>query len=99
MNLQGDTPLPAMIRSAIEQLGDAVPGADEGRAHGALPLYADMGGVILLRPDLTLIEVRWDEPAIARDPDPRFREVALTTGVARYPWLYVPVPASEPRDG
>ena len=54
----------------------------------ALPLYADWGGGVAMRPDGELIGFLWDEPqSIKVETDPHLRFLALVTGSERYPEL------------
>ena len=54
----------------------------------ALPLYADWGGGVAMRPDGELIGFLWDEPqSIKVESDPHLRFLALVTGAERYPEL------------
>ena len=54
----------------------------------ALPLYADWGGGVAIRPDGELIGFLWDEPqSIKVETDPHLRFLALVTGSERYPEL------------
>jgi hypothetical protein len=53
-----------------------------------LPLYADMGGGVAVRPDGELVGFVWDEPhSIQPETDPHLRFLALVTGSERYPEL------------
>jgi len=54
----------------------------------ALPLYADWGGGVAMRPDGELIGFLWDEAqSIKVETDPHLRFLALVTGSERYPEL------------
>ena len=54
----------------------------------ALPLYADWGGGVAMRPDGELIGFLWDEPqSIKVETDPHLRFLALVTGSEHYPEL------------
>jgi hypothetical protein len=83
-----DQLLSARVAAAVRELGTTGPEI-AGREHGAIPLWADMGGAVLLRPDGTVLEFEWDDPS---EHDPRKVDhptwpVALVTGAERYPWL------------
>ncbi len=61
---------------------------DAVRTSGALPVYADMGGALLLRPDGEILCFPWDslgEPA--RESDPGWRITAVVVGTEKYPEL------------
>ena len=77
------------LRAAIETLGEDTLPDRLGRAHGALPLWADLGGAILLRPDGMFLELEWDQPSEQqpREVDEPSWSVALVAGAERYPWL------------
>ena len=67
----------------------------------ALPLYADWGGGVAMRPDGELIGFLWDEPqSIKMETDPHLRFLALVTGSERYPELasLLPQRTSNDRD-
>ena len=92
MKLEADTA--ARIRSAIAELGNETIPDRAGRQHNALPLYADIGGAVLLRADGIFLELEWDQSSEQR---PNEREVpswpvALIAGSARYPWLSTLLP-------
>ncbi|HET9155267.1 MAG TPA: hypothetical protein VFN91_01290 [Myxococcaceae bacterium] len=59
----------------------------------ALPLYADMGACILLRPSGELLEVGTDQDwsgevsPSAPELDAEWRRRVLRAGVLKYPWL------------
>jgi hypothetical protein len=65
----------------------------------ALPLYADMGGCVAIRPDGELISVDWDKPKDwTRETQPRWRTIALAVGSWKYPALVDLLPARGPED-
>ncbi|HXM47940.1 MAG TPA: hypothetical protein VN956_08720 [Pyrinomonadaceae bacterium] len=65
----------------------------------ALPLYADWGGGVAMRPDGELIGFLWDEPqSIKIETDPHLRFLALVTGSERYPELAPMSPKRTPND-
>ena len=70
------------------------------RLH-ALPLYADMGGCIAIRPDGDVIFVDidqdWTDPERS-DLDPDWRTVALAVGSWTYPALATLLPPRGPAD-
>jgi len=57
--MQLSVDLSVRIRDAITRLGDTVPDR-VGRQHNAIPLWADLGGAILLRADGTFLELEWE---------------------------------------
>jgi hypothetical protein len=77
------------ISRAIAQLGETAWPDLAGREHNALPLFADLGGAVLLRADGTFLELEWDEPT---ERTPRLLEQpsyapALAIGAERFPCL------------
>ncbi len=61
------------------------------RQHQVLPLWADMGGCIALRPNGQLVFLAWDDPekvepvGAAGDHDRRMVHAARAAGSRRYP--------------
>ena len=79
----------ARVRTAVESLDDQTLPGRVGREFGALPLFADIGGAILLRPDGALLELEWDQPseqAPREVTDPQ-ANIGLVVGAENYPWL------------
>jgi hypothetical protein len=70
-----------------------------GRRVGALPLLADLGGALLLRPDGVVLELEWDTPSegAPRVASERSRRVGIGVGVIERPWLAALLPP-RPRD-
>jgi hypothetical protein len=75
-----------------------------GIEHEAIPLYADLGGAVLLREDGTLLELEWDQES-ERNPrvldEPPLKDgfpftAVLVAGMDRYPWLSSLLPARTP---
>jgi hypothetical protein len=64
------------------------------RASGALPIYADMGGTLFLRPDCEILSLDHDskdEPQV--ETDPSWRLTAVVVGTEKYPELRPFLPA------
>jgi len=60
---------------------------------GALPIYADLGGCLLIRPNCELLEVEWDDDSEPTNLiEPRERSVALVLGAEKYPELSALLP-------
>lgn len=80
-------PLAALVQAAFDARSpeNDVP-ARYARRHGGIPLYGDMGGVLLLRPDGTIWEILLDAD-VATPVTADQRAHALATGIRRYPWL------------
>jgi hypothetical protein len=78
-----------LVRQQISRLDPKRDGRSHelGRLHEALPLYADVGGMVLLRSDGTFIEVAWGSETAPYEPKPHFVRIALVAGSERYPWL------------
>src|SRR6478736_3430127 len=60
------------------------------RAFDALPLWADMGGIILLKPSGEIVGVDWESPGVVAavvhaSHDYLLLHAALVTGARRYP--------------
>jgi hypothetical protein len=71
----------ARIARRIEALvQSASPLRDVAIALSALPLYADLGGAICIRPDGTFVSTFWDT-GIARPVDHPWHVMALLAGV------------------
>ena len=90
------------LRRAIQSLVDRWLGSPPNdpefvevvRASGALPVYADMGGTLFLRPDgeiLVLEHDSRDAPQI--EADPGWRMTAVVVGAEKYPELGRLLPA------
>ena len=79
----------ARIAAAVQQLGSETWPDQAGLEHGAIPLWADIGGAILLRPDGTVLELEWDQPSerVPRELEAPSWSLALVAGAERYPWL------------
>ncbi|NTX11175.1 hypothetical protein HUA76_10280 [Myxococcus sp. CA056] len=56
------------------------------RELGGLPLYADMGGLVVLRPDGTVLTYDWEDSK-SEATDDVWKVVALTTSREKYPRL------------
>jgi hypothetical protein len=70
------------------------------RASGAMPVYADMGGTLFLRPDgeiLFLDDVSSDAPQI--ETNPGWRITAVVVGAEKHPELGRLLPARPPGIG
>lgn len=81
--------LSELIRGSVEALSSHPRGLPDAvaKGHGALPLLADIGGLWMLRPDGTILELVWDEegpPSVASEGAGL---VGLVAGSERYPWL------------
>jgi hypothetical protein len=65
------------------------------RASGALPVYVDMGGALLLRPDgeILCLPDGASIEALAVEPDPGWRLTAVAVGAEIYPELKPLLPA------
>jgi hypothetical protein len=87
MRLPNDTQ--SRILAAIAELDPSGSLTERlGHRHSLIPLYADMGGAILLRADGVLLEVLWDSETEEYPTElERAPSVALVAGCARYPWL------------
>jgi hypothetical protein len=57
------------------------------RRFGALPLYGDMGGALLLRPDGEVLVVEWEAEANARPADRGGRLLCLAVAADTFPEL------------
>ena len=58
------------------------------RTTGALPVYADMGAALLLRPDGEILAFPWDSLGTpAPESDPVWRLIAVVVGAETYPEL------------
>ncbi|WP_163870938.1 hypothetical protein [Myxococcus eversor] len=56
------------------------------RESGALPLYGDLGGLIAIHPDGTVLTYEW-ETSRSEVTDERWTVVALTNGCRKHPEL------------
>lgn len=67
-------------------------------AAGALPLYADIGGIIAIRPDGTFVEWSHDSDGRGAHPveDPTWVLLALVAGARRYPEFRPLLPSRGP---
>jgi hypothetical protein len=82
----------ALIRSLVERWlasPDCTDLTEAVRVSGALPVYSDMGGTLLLRPDGEILfldnESEHDAPQI--ETDFGWRTAAVVVGVEKYPEL------------
>src|SRR5512138_1434937 len=89
----------ARVASTVAALDETTHLEWIGQQHSAIPLFADLGGAILLRADGTFLELEWDEPSeqTPRELDTPSWPVALVAGSERYPWL-VPLLPLRPAD-
>jgi hypothetical protein len=94
------------------RVGDAVRDLNEARGtpdrvgieQGAIPLYADLGGAVLLSEDGTLLELKWDQDSERYPHEIQGSSLngrlpltaVLVAGVERYPWLAALLPARPP---
>jgi len=85
----------AKIMSDVTALGDRLLPDITGKRLHALPLYADLGGAILLRADGQFLELQRDQPSELHpiEGDEPSWKVALVAGAERYPWLAELLPA------
>jgi hypothetical protein len=90
-----------VIRSLVDRWLVSPPNdpelAETVRTSGALPVYADMGGTLFLRPDgeiLVLEHDSTDAPQI--EADPGWNITALVVGAEKYPELAQLLPARPP---
>jgi hypothetical protein len=66
-------------------------------AFGALPLYADVGGRIAIRPDLRVVQIVWARPEQSFfDAPANFRTAALVHASEAHPELRALLPARSP---
>src|SRR5689334_4454338 len=88
--MQAESPLAQRIRELIA-LDQAGPAADSSRrlarCCNALAVYQDIGGALLLRPDLLVLAVGWDEEDLAEPAEGQWRMVALRSAEERFPEL------------
>src|SRR3954454_20804853 len=82
----------ALIQSLVERWlasPDRTDLTEAVRGSGALPVYSDMGGTLLLRPDGEILFLgsgpEDDEPRI--ETDPGWRITAIVVGAEEYPEL------------
>ncbi|NTX02750.1 hypothetical protein [Myxococcus sp. CA040A] len=59
---------------------------ERARELGGLPLYADMGGLVVLRPDGTALTYDWEDSK-SEATDDVWKVIALTTSREKYPGL------------
>ena len=84
------------IRTAVLSLDSSRGLPDRvGREHGAIPLLADLGGAVLLRPDGVVLELEWDQhterhPRELAEPA---STVPLVAGCERYAFLKALLPS------
>ncbi len=87
--------LAALLEHRV-RLRELWPGPPEAvalaRAHDVLPLYADMGGVMALRADGTVVSIAWDATTAEPVTNPRLRDVALLQGARCYHELETVLP-------
>jgi hypothetical protein len=57
------------------------------RRFDALPVYSDMGGALLLRPDGEVLSVLWDSESEARPAERRWRLLGLAAAAEQFPEL------------
>ena len=97
MNLPRD--IAVRVANTVAALADTTLPESAGRQHSAIPLYADLGGAILLRADGIFLELEWDQPSEEkpREVDRPSWPVALVAGAERYPWL-APLLPERPAD-
>jgi hypothetical protein len=93
--------LRTLIRSLVERWlasPDRTDLTGAVRVSGALPVYSDMGGTLLLRPDGEILfldnESEDDEPQI--ETDFGWRTTAVVVGVEKYPELRPLLPIRPP---
>jgi hypothetical protein len=53
----------------------------------ALPVYGDLGGALLLRPDAEVLAVAWDSESVAHVAEPRERILGLAVAADEFPEL------------
>jgi hypothetical protein len=66
--------------------------AEASMATGALPVYCDMGGCLLIRPDSSIFLFDWEHQAAAPERDPKWLRMAAVRVARRYPALAVLAP-------
>jgi hypothetical protein len=84
----------ARVAAAIKDLrSEPVDHVDAiAKRHGAIPLLADMGGALLLRPDGAMLELLWDAED-SPTPAPLDQEpLGWVAGAERYEWLAALIP-------
>jgi hypothetical protein len=68
--------------------------AEAVRKSGALPIYADMGGTLFLRPDGEILALDHDSPDTPQiEDDPSWKITAVVVGAEKYPELGPLLPA------
>lgn len=85
------TSLIETVARDVEPLADDMPGVI-AKAHGAIALMGDIGGVWILRPDGAFLQVDWDSE---KPPQPLAEPEctrAIAAGAERYPWLSTLLP-------
>jgi hypothetical protein len=102
MLMQLPAEIAEQITTAIQALDPAAGWLDElGHRHSAIPLYADIGGAVLLRSDGVFLELEWDQETEhhPRECSDLTSTVPLVAGAERYPWLkgLLPVRPSDAR--
>jgi hypothetical protein len=71
--------------------------AERAARHGFVPLYADLGGVVGVRPDGTFVGLGDDpDAAPAEMTSVRWRDLAVLIGAKRYPELRALIPPRPP---
>jgi hypothetical protein len=93
--------LPGVIQSLVDRWLDSPP-KDPGlveavRSNGALPVYADIGGTLLLRPDGEILALdHGSRTAPQIEADPGWRITAVVVGAEKYPELRRLLPVRPP---
>ena len=57
------------------------------QATGAIPVYKDIGGCVLLTPDGSLMEWDWERKTVQPLVDRQMRDLAFVSAAERYPEL------------
>jgi hypothetical protein len=61
--------------------------AEAARAAGALPVYADMGGAVLIAPDQSVLFYDWETSSVRQMPAEDWRLLAFAKAARRFPEL------------
>ena len=69
---------------------------DLAARHGALPVYADMGGCVLLRPDGSFLAIEWEAADVVLPVSDPWKVCALVFGSKKYPALRCMLPDRPP---
>lgn len=82
------------LKAEVERLigetlreGSAVGNAMLARATGCLPIYSDMGGELVISPNLDVLEYQVDDDILLSVADERVRSIVLVRAARRYPTL------------